>query len=84
MRAFVCALLLLASSAFAKPPTGVDWKKMITHLREHQGYPATRAELITSCFDLQEFSAVEKKWFIDSVPNKKFTSADEIIAVLSK
>jgi hypothetical protein len=84
MRAFLCAWLLLASPVLAKPPPGVDWKKMVTHLREHQGYPATRAELITSCFDLQEFSAVEKKWFIDSVPGKKFSSADELIAVLSK
>ena len=85
MRPLCVLALLLAGSAFAEPPPpGVDMKKVSSHLLQHQSYPATRAELITSCFNLEDFSAVEKKWFIASVPNRKFKSADEVVAAITK
>ena len=77
-------LTVLALTAWGEPPPGIDMKKVSAHLREHQGYPASRAELITSCFDLADFSVVEKKWFIAAVPNRKFKSADEVVAAISK
>lgn len=38
----------------------LDKKKIATHLREHQTYPATKAELVTTCQDLMDFSSEEK------------------------
>ncbi len=76
--------LLLLALALAAAPAGVDLKKVTAHLHDHQTYPATRAELITACYNLEDFSPVEKKWFIQKVPNKKFSSADEVVAAITR
>ena len=78
MRALIAAVVLLAA------PAGVDMKKISSHLRDHQAYPASKAELLASCFDLQDFTAEEKKWFIATLPNGKYASAAQVVAALAK
>jgi hypothetical protein len=80
--AVVLAAVLFALPAIAAVPKGVDMGKVTTHLKEHQEYPATRKQLIESCYDLKDFSDVEKKWFLGALPDGTYKSADEVVAAL--
>jgi len=55
----------------------------IKHLREHQTYPATKADLIAACNNLSDFSDEDKKEFESSLPEGTYNSADEVIAALN-
>ncbi len=59
-----------------------DIKNAISHLKTHQAYPATRAELIAECDNLSDFSTQDKEWFKNHLPEKTYSSADEVIKVL--
>ena len=52
------------------------------HLADHVKYPATRAEILAACADTPEFSAAEKKWFADNLPEGSYSSADQVEAAL--
>ncbi len=54
----------------------------IDHLKTHQSYPATKAELMQACNDLADFSAEDKQWFTQNLPEGSYNSADEVIKVL--
>jgi hypothetical protein len=87
MRSLIAAAVLASSlcwvPAFAGAPAGVDMKKLSSHLKEHQKYPATRKQLLEACFDLKDFSEVEKKWFITTLPDRTFKSADDVVSALN-
>jgi hypothetical protein len=68
----------------AKASRAVDMKKVEQHLREHQQYPATRAQLIASCNNLVDFEPAEKKWFAAAIPEGTYRSADEVLKALDK
>jgi hypothetical protein len=70
------------SAVAATPPKGFDVKNARDHLTQHQAYPATRAELIASCKDLMDFSADDKKWFSESLPEGRYASAADVMKVL--
>lgn len=94
----LAALLALASACAANPTppsspapaepqapaasASVDMSKIEQHLREHQKYPATRAELLADCDDLKDFSAGEKAWFAGRVHEGTYASADEVMVAL--
>ncbi|HLD25450.1 MAG TPA: hypothetical protein VJC05_00210 [Candidatus Andersenbacteria bacterium] len=59
-----------------------DMKNAIAHLREHQNYPATKAELVAECAGLSDFSAADKQEFSEQLPEGTYNSADEVIAAL--
>ena len=84
MGAILIALALFATAVHAAPRAGVDLKKISARLRDHQTYPASRAELLVTCFGLEDFSPEERKWFIATVPEGKYTSAQQLLAVISK
>lgn len=54
----------------------------IDHLRTHQSYPASKADLMKACNDLTDFSAEDKQWFTVHLPEGTYNSADEVIKVL--
>ncbi|OGG00886.1 hypothetical protein A3D78_01775 [Candidatus Gottesmanbacteria bacterium RIFCSPHIGHO2_02_FULL_39_14] len=54
----------------------------IDHLRTHQSYPATRADLIKECNDLADFSDTDKAWFVTHLSEGSYNSADEVIKAL--
>lgn len=54
----------------------------IDHLRTHQKYPATKAELVEACNKLSDFSDQDKKDFTDKLPDRTYNSADEVIKAL--
>lgn len=59
-----------------------DIKGAIDHLRKHQKYPATKAELVAECKNLSDFSDPDKNWFMKNLPDGTYYSADEIISAL--
>ena len=69
-----------AEAAAAKP----DMKKLTQHLKEHQTYPATRAQLLAACNDLVEFSAGEKRWYADHLPEGTYKSAAEVLKAIGR
>ena len=85
--------LLPAFSASARAEGGAaaqvatdkpDLEKVRQHLRQHQKYPATRAELLASCNDLVDFSAGEKRWFADHLHEGTYHSADEVLKAIAR
>lgn len=52
------------------------------HLKNHQKYPATKAELVAECDGLTDFSAEDKKEFVSALPGGTYNSADEVIQAL--
>jgi len=69
-----------ASQAAVRPTT----KKLTQHLEEHQTYPATRTQLLAACNGLVEFSAAEKAWFADRLPEGTYGSASEVLKVVDR
>ena len=59
-----------------------DIDKASMHLREHQEYPATKAELVAACSNLSDFSEKDKEWFGENLPEGTYHSADEVIKAL--
>jgi hypothetical protein len=64
----------------AAVPTKPDSAAAKAHLKDHVKYPATRAEILKACADTPEFTAGEKKWFEQNLPEGTYKSADEAIA----
>lgn len=52
------------------------------HLREHQTYPATKADLVAACNSLSDFSEADKTEFADKLPDRTYSSADDVVAAL--
>jgi hypothetical protein len=69
-----------ATPAVVKP----DMKKVETHLKQDQTYPATRAELLATCNNLMEFSQGEKAWFAAHLHEGTYKSAAEVLKALRK
>ena len=57
-------------------------KKMIDHLKAHQKYPATKADLVKECDNLSDFSEEEKRWFSGTLPAGTNRSANDVIRSL--
>ena len=54
----------------------------IDHLKSHQKYPASKADLLAECDGLTDFSAEDKQWFTDNLAEGTYNSADEVIKAL--
>jgi len=52
------------------------------HLKNHQKYPATKAELVAECDGLSDFSDEDKKEFAAKLPDRTYNSAEEVMKVL--
>lgn len=54
----------------------------IDHLKTHQKYPATKADLVAECDNLSDFSEEDKKEFTEKLPGGTYNSAEEVIKAL--
>ena len=59
-----------------------DSKNAIDHLKNHQKYPASKADLEAECDGLTDFSNEDKEWFKMHLIDKTYKSADEVIKTL--
>ena len=57
-------------------------KGAINHLKNDQKYPASRAELLAECDGLSDFSAEDKQWFTDKLPEGSYESAEKVMEAL--
>ena len=71
-----------AGAASAEKAAKPDWKNINMHLKEHQKFPATKAELVASCNSLSDFSEADKKWFADKLPDGSYKSAGDVVKAL--
>lgn len=55
---------------------------VISHLKSHQKFPATKAELVAECDNLSDFSEEDKKEFSSKLPGGTYNSADDVIQAL--
>ena len=75
-------VLILAIALFVQPAwasTAPDSGRVQAHLSKHIQYPASRAEVLAACASTPEFSAAEKAWFAERLPEGNYRSADEVI-----
>jgi hypothetical protein len=81
-----CAFASTVCAAEAATPALVkpDMKKVETHLKQHQTFPATRAELIATCNQCPEFNDGEKAWFAAHLPEGTYKSPAAVLKVLRK
>ncbi len=59
-----------------------DVKNAIMHLKDHQTYPATKAELVKTCNSLSDFSDEDKRSFETNLPEGSYDSPEEVIRAL--
>lgn len=55
----------------------------LEHLKTHQSYPATKADLVKECNSLSDFSEEDKREFEKSLPERTYNSSDEVIQALN-
>lgn len=55
----------------------------IAHLKTHQTYPATKADLVAACNGLSDFSEEDKKSFSDNLPEGTYNSAEDVMKALN-
>ena len=67
-----------SAASIAKP----DASKTRAHLVQHVSYPATRAQILAACADTPEFSASEKQWLSDNLPDGKYANSDDVVRAL--
>ena len=54
----------------------------IDHLKNHQEYPADKADLVASCNELSDFSPEDKEEFAQKLSERTYNSAEEVIKEL--
>ncbi len=54
-------------------------KDTLDHLRNHQSYPATKAELVAECDNLSDFEEEDKKWFSEHLTKENYDSAEDVM-----
>jgi hypothetical protein len=58
--------------------TKPDVAKARAHLAQHVNYPTTRAAILAACAMTPEFTAAEKQWLADNLPEGKYASPDDV------
>jgi len=56
--------------------------KAISHFKEHVKYPATRSEILAACAQTPEFTAGEKEWLAQRLPEGTYKSPDDVVNAL--
>jgi len=77
-------LVPAARAVAAEDAVKPDMKKVTQHLKEHQTYPATRAQLLEACNGLVDFTAAEKRWYADHLPEGTYKSATDVLNALKR
>ncbi len=52
------------------------------HVREHMDYPGTKADLVARCEEMSDVPPEEKDWFVVTLPEGTYRSADEVLQAL--
>ena len=52
------------------------------HLEQHVKYPANRKEILAACADTPEFTAAQKAWFEQNLPEGNYPSPSAVMTAL--
>jgi hypothetical protein len=53
--------------------------KFEEHAGQHvSSWPATKDDLVSACNGMSDFSADEKEWFSENLPDRTYNNADEV------
>jgi len=55
---------------------------ILAHIREHAKYPSTKSELIAACTGMSDVPKADREWFEQNLPNRIYSTADEVIRAL--
>jgi hypothetical protein len=56
--------------------------KAVSHFKEHVKYPASRGEILAACAQTPEFTAGEKEWLAQHLPEGTYKSPDDVVGAL--
>jgi len=54
----------------------------VAHLKTHQTYPATKAQLVAECDNLSDFTPEDKKEFMDKLPEGSYATTQDAMKAL--
>jgi hypothetical protein len=60
----------------------VDTENIKKHIREDVEYPTTAMALKEACNNLEDFSAEDKKWFTDTLPEGTYNTPEDVVKAL--
>jgi hypothetical protein len=60
----------------------MDKENMTKHIEEHIIYPTTKIEMLKACNNMSEITEDDKDWFYKTLPEGKYSSADEVLKAL--
>ena len=91
----IAGCLSLAACAQTPPPaanspagasqgaaTKPDVAATKAHLEQHVKYPANRKQILAACADTPEFTAGQKLWFEQNLPEGDYASSAAVVAAL--
>jgi len=55
---------------------------IVKHIREHTKYPSSKSELVAACAGMSDVPKVDKEWFEQNLPDRTYSTADEVIREL--
>lgn len=48
------------------------------HIDNDVQYPASKDDLVKACDEMSDMSEKDKKWFMETLPDKQFQNPDEV------
>lgn len=55
---------------------------VLAHLRKHQTYPAQKSDLTKTCNHMEDLEPNDRQWLEETLQEKKYRSANEVIELL--
>lgn len=52
-------------------------QEMMSHLNDVT-YPASKDDLVKACDGMSDVPEVDKRWFVETLPEKNYQSSDEV------
>jgi hypothetical protein len=56
-----------------------DHMRLRDHITKHVKYPASKQDLVGACKGMKEVKADDKKWFAETLADKTYDTAEEVI-----
>jgi len=53
--------------------------EVLTHLKEHQKYPAQKVDLTRACDNMADLEPEDRQWLAETLKEKRYRSASEVI-----
>jgi hypothetical protein len=58
------------------------FKDALNHIKNDVNYPASKQDIMEACSGFSEVSKQERDWFDDTIPDRTFNSANEVVMAI--